>query len=1057
MLILHQSNRLEHLAQRLAGLLGESAGSPLQADWVVVQHPGMARWLSLKLATVLGIAANIDFPLPAAFVWRVFRLLPDELPEVDRYQPNRLVWRLHALLAEAASGPGAGPLSEYLADGDELRRFQLAQRLAELYDRYLLYRPDWILAWERGETAVEGEAWQADLWRRLSATDPSHWVGLQRMFFAQPLSEAPASLPERICLFGVPTLSPGYLQVIQRLAEVIDLHLFLLNPCAEHWAEIVAPRTQARRELASAAEALYLEVGHPLLATLGRQGRDFFSAINELDPGSEELFEESERETLLGRLQDQMLRLEAPRPDAQADDSIAFHPCHSPMREVEVLYDQLLALFETLPGLSPDQILVMTPEIDRYAPLIEAVFGEPGDRPAIPFRISDRSLLQRNPLAASLLELLELPGSRYTIGQLLNLLEQPAILRRFDLDAGALESITQWLVAAGIRWGRDGPSKAAWGLPPDEGNTWRSGLRRLLLGYAMPGEADELWREVLPLDAVEGGTAGLLGGLLAFSDRLFELESALAQPRSLVAWRDELLALLTRFFLPDSETQDQLDELRDNLQRLAEEAEEAGFDGEVSLELVRYRLQELLEASDGRGFLGGGVTCCALAPMRSLPFRVICLLGMNDGVFPRRQPTPGFDLMAGRFRFGDRSRRVDDRYLFLETLISARERLLISYVGRSERDNSPLPPAVVVDELRDTLRQMVGESGLEQLTFQHPLQSFSPNYFESLPGLFTYSAQRREAAMRVGRGERQESPLAPSPLAATETGASTVLSLEALLDFFGNPPRLFARERLQLSLEALAELPDEREPFELDRFVRLDAEHDLVEALWRGVSPDTLERRLKAAGCLPHGQSGGLVFGQMLQRAEAMVARLRPLLQQGERSGCDVDLPLAGGRLSGRLHDLLPVGRLAYTTERFYPYQLLRLWIGHLVLDLAAPPGVSRQTHLLEGDRRGLFRSPEDAGALLERLVECYREGHHRPLPFYPATAWAYLEGLASGDVETAMQKARGKWYGNSFQGGDAQKPYNRLLWPDGDCFTPEFGPLAETILGPVMDHLVWE
>jgi exodeoxyribonuclease V gamma subunit len=1056
MLTLHQSNRLEHLARRLAELLSQPTGNPLRADWVVVQHPGMARWLSLALAQSQGIAANLEFPLPAVFVWRAFRQLLGDVPELDRYQPKRLTWRIHEqlMLRDFAGVPSA--LSAYLESGDELRRFQLAQELASLYDRYLLYRPDWIAAWERGETAIAGDACQAELWRGLVRAQGRHWVRLQQQFFSQPTGGDLGDLPQRVYLFGVPTLSPGYLQILRRLSESLHLHLFLLNPCAAHWADIVPPQTQSRSELAGETASLYLEVGHPLLATLGRQGRDFFAAINELDPGSEELFEASERDTLLAKLQDQMLNLESPEAGAAVDDSITLHLCHSPMREVEVLYDQLLAMFEATPGLAPNEILVMTPQIDRYAPLIEAVFGEPGDRPAIPFRISDRSLLQRNPLAAALLELLDLPGSRYTIGQLLSLLEQPAVQRRFALDESALESITQWLIAAGIRWGRDGESKSGFGLPADAGNTWRAGLQRLLLGYAMPQRSEELWRGILPLDAVEGSTAEQLGGLLEFCHRLFALEQRLAPSRTVVDWRDSLLSLVQEFFLPDAESQEQADELRGIIQQLAEEVEEAGFEGEVSLRLIRYRLQALCENADGRGFLGGGVTCCALAPMRSLPFRVICLLGMNDGDFPRRQPSLGFDLMAGSFRFGDRSRRLDDRYLFLETLISARERLYVSYIGRSQRDNSPLPPAVVVDELCDTLRRMCGEEGLDELVHHHPLQAFSPDYFKSLPGLFSYSASSREAAMRVGRGMRSDAALASAPLAEAPRSALPEVALERLIGFFINPPRLFARERLQLNLGSVAELPEEREPFELDRFERLDGEHEMVEALMCGTTPENLLARLEATGRLPHGEAGRLVFNRMLQHAEATAARLRRRLAGTERSVYDIDLSLPQGRVNGRLHSLTVSGLLAYTTARFYPYQLLRRWIEHLLLNLAKPPGVAPQTHLLEGEREGIYHPPEDAGALLESLLELYWQGQDRPLPFYPATAWAYMEGLSGGDRERAMQRARTQWYGNRHQAGDAAKPYNRLMWPDGNCFTAEFASLNETILEPLRDHLEW-
>ncbi len=1056
MLTLHQANRLEPLVDRLADLLGRPVRDPLQAEWVVVQHPGMARWLSLQLAHRLGIAANLEFPLPAVFVWRAFHALFGDLPEIDPYQPNRLAWRIHGLLQQGELGDSSSPLTGYLAVGDELRGFQLAQQLAELYDRYLLYRPDWILAWEQGESAVADDAWQADLWRRLVESEPVHWVSLQQRFFSQDLERDLDGLPRQVCLFGLPTLSPGYLQVVNRLAEVRDVHLFLLNPCATHWADIVAPEGLSRQQLQSASEALYLEVGHPLLATLGRQGRDFFAAINEFDPGSDECFEPTGGSSLLARLQDQILELETPQGGLPTDDSIQLHICHSPMREIEVLYDQLLALFEAIPGLSPSDILVMSPDIEHYAPLIEAVFGEPGDRPPLPYRVSDRSLLQRNPLAGAFMQLLELPGSRYPIGQVLALLEQPAMQRRFGLDEEAVESLTRWLVEAGVRWGRDGASKAAWGLPTDEANTWQAGLRRLLLGYAMPEAPHELWQGVLPLDAAEGAEAEQLGGLLDFCERLFALESELAQARDMEAWRDLLLDLLQRFFHPADQADEELDELRQAVQQLADEAREAGFEEPLSLKIVSYRLKTLLEAADVRGFLAGGISFCALSPLRSLPFRVICLIGMNDDLFPRRQPALGFDLMAGQFRFGDRSRRADDRYLFLETLISARERLYISYVGQHQRDNSPLPASVVVDELCDTLRAMTSDEALQDMLHHHPLQAFSPLYFEPHKGLFSYSAARREAAMRVGLGQGREGPLVPASLPDMGADALPEIPLERLTEFFANPQRLFARERLRLSLGALAELPEEREPFELDPYQQLDREREMVEALLQGASPDRLWERLRAAGVMPLGQAGRLEFQQMLARADSMASQLRPWLSAGERQGLDIDLPLGPGRLSGRLHNLLPAGLLVYTTGRFHPYQLLGHWLEHLALNLAGPSGVVRETHLLQGDQSGRFHPPGDAEGLMTSLVSLYRQGLERPLPFYPGTAWEYVQGLAKGGEEKALQEASKRWYGNRYRPGDRAKPYNLLMWPDGDCFSEEFGRIAESVFVPLIEHLEW-
>ncbi|MEW8585578.1 MAG: exodeoxyribonuclease V subunit gamma, partial [Candidatus Thiodiazotropha sp.] len=355
MLRLYQSNRLEMLAARLAALIAEPLGEPLRQEQVIVQHPGMSRWLSLRLADHLGICANLAFPLPATFIWGLFHILLTEVPACDRYQPKRLAWRIYLQLQGLDADRLQPPLSDYLLGADEVKRFQLAQQLARVFDRYLLYRPDWILKWQRGEAATASDEWQADLWRQLAAEDGVHWVGLQLELSRVSEERLQAVLPPRLFIFGVPTLSPGYLELIRKISMLTEVHLFLLNPCEAHWADIVSPAAPAQLSLDAGEAELYLDVGHPLLATMGRQGRDFFAAINELDPGSEALFHRTGGSLLLHRLQDQLLTLESPQSAAKADSSITLHRCHSPMREVEVLYDQLLAMLDEIPHLTASE------------------------------------------------------------------------------------------------------------------------------------------------------------------------------------------------------------------------------------------------------------------------------------------------------------------------------------------------------------------------------------------------------------------------------------------------------------------------------------------------------------------------------------------------------------------------------------------------------------------------------------------------------------------------------------------------------------------------------
>jgi exodeoxyribonuclease V gamma subunit len=722
------------------------------------------------------------------------------------------------------------------------------------------------------------------------------------------------------------------------------------------------------------------------------------------------------------------------------------------MREVEVLYDQLLDILQAQPDLNPADILVMSPDIQTYAPLIEAVFGTPGDREVLPYQVSDLTLARDNSHVSAFLELLQLPGSRYTSNQLLALLEIPAIGRRFGLDEDALEQVAGWLAAANIRWGRDGAHKSQLGLPADPHNTWRAGLERLLSGFAMASDSDRLWQGIAPLEAAEGADSIRLAGLLDFCEAVFDLESELGGVHPVTDWCERLSALTERFFVTDSSAEQPLQQVRDAIARLRDNAEAAAFVSPVSLALIRHGLEQQFSRPTARGFLTGGVNFCALAPMRSLPFPVICLIGMHDGSFPREQPRLSFDLMDGRFRFGDRSRRADDRYLFLETLISARRRLYLSYVGHSIKDNSPLPPSVLVDELRDYLTAMIGDEGLSRITRQHPLQAFSGTYFSPDSGLFSYSERLRESARLAGQGRETERPLVERPLSAAQAGER--VELQQLIEFFTNPARVFARQRLNLQLEPGAGLLEEREPFVLEGFGGVELETELVRARLAGNSAQACFTLLDARGVLPHGNAGRRLFDRLMASAEAMQERLADLQLGDKMPPRDFSRRCAGLILEGRLTELYPQGQFAFSVGAFYPHQRLGLWLRHLALCLLRPADLPPRTSWLEAAEAGGFRPVETPEAILGPLLGLYRQGLDMPLPFYPGTSWAYAESLSlSGDPLAAYRAAQRKWLGNERQPGDSAKPYQQLMFADGDILDEAFERISLTVFRPLIEH----
>jgi len=955
----------------------------------------------------------------------------------------------------------------------------LAGRVASLLDQYQVHRPQWIEAWSAGRVtghtpAEGGEGWQAAVWQGLLARQgPNHRVALWQRFRERFAAEAGCDLdlPERISLFGIPALPQSQLQFFAMLAESIDVHLFLLSPSGHFWADLASRKELVRAELKHGAldpeTDLHLDEGGQLLMGLGRLGREFQDLLQEhpVQPGLEHFVDPGEG-SLLTLIQSDLnwalrrspLDLGPDRETLLADQSIRIHAAHSPMREVEILHDQLLHLLATRPGLEADDILVMVPEIGRYAPLVEAVFSDPaGEGTRLPFTIADRA--GGGPLGKGFFDLLDLLASRAPVRQVLAFLEQEPVWEGLGLNAEDLGLIRAWVVEVGVNWGLSAEDRASFGVPAEGVGTWRNGLDRLLMGLLAPGDGQTLIHGLLPADLLEAGQGPLLAKLLNFVEALTELTTAVRSSRPLAQWRDLLSTTLTRFFAPGERYHWERQKIRAALDDLVQVSTLAGFDEPLPLEVVRVALEKRLATAMGN-FLCGRITFCQMVPMRSIPFKVICLLGMNDNAFPRQERSPGFDLMAGRHLAGDRSRRDDDRYLFLETLLSAREVLTLSYVGMNST-NTPVPPSVVVSELLDHLAARLGlspERCEARLVTRHPLQPFSRRYFDG--ELRSYSQTQQAVAKGLSAGEPwpglfgQGVALACEPL--------TEVAVDELIRFFVHPVRTLLRSRLSLFLDEQDDLAAERERFSLSALDSYQLMSELTDhSLREAAQGSDLCPIVQLRGEVALGMAGRCQFEACQQEALALAQRLRLLRGQVPLPPRAFTLDLDGVTVSGVLDGLWPSGHYLYRPGKVGSMNLgdlVRAWIRHLCLSVIAPDEGWPTTFLY---RDGGWRYPffPEARATLLSLIDLYRFGQARPLPLLPKASLAYARKLwtgKGGDADQALAAAQAAWEDGDFFGGSEQEePYLAMVYGDGDPLS-EAGPygfqeVAARVLAPAL------
>lgn len=1056
MLHLHLSNRTERLFEALAGVLETPVGDLFTPEIIVVEEIGMARWLSQQLATRQGIVANVEFPLPAGFIWRLMQSQLQESAAESGFSKASLLWYGMALLPGLKEQPGFESIRHYLSGAEtETRTYQLSRQIADLFDQYLVYRPEQVLRWEAGEESH----WQAQLWRAMrEVSTQTHWAGLLEEFEQSITAEGfkAQGLPKRISLFAISSLSPGYIRLLALVAEHIDIHLYLVNPSINYWGDIVSEQDLARlrdRWRASGrpdVSELYT-VGNPLLASMGKPCRDFLDQWYEHPVTEEEDFVEPGDETLLSRVQGDILNLqerggaEIPAQTIALDDSIQVHVCHSPMREVQILHDRLLGLFESRPGLEPHEIVVMAPDIGKYAPYIESVFGAAPPERAIPYSVAAYSLA-RQPLVETLLAWLRLPDERFDAPTVMGWLELPAIRARFGLEHEALERIRQWVAESGIRWGLDAQHKAELGLPPNEQNTWKFGFDRLFLGYAMPRDAD-LFEGIAPYSNIEGSEAVWLGQLRDFIAQLKAWREVVATPATLAEWQGRINKIIEQLFQPDDEESLHLETLREQLARLVGSAESAGFTAKVSGNLVHQHLTDQLSAAAASyRLLNGRVTFSSMIPVRSIPFRVVCLLGMNDGDFPRNQRPLGFDLIAQHPRKGDRSLRDDDRYLFLESLLSAREVLHISHVGRDQQDNSERQPSVVVTELLDYIGQgynLVEGDLRTAIHIEHPLQPFSLRNFAA-------GSYAEEWLERIAK----PAPFASKPVPALERGETpSVLTLDALGRFCSNPSRHFLQHSLGVQCAEYDEALEDVEQFKLDTL----ASYRLKDEMFAGViaEEELLEsyyERLMARGELPHSVAGKLEFESLVEDVEALSRKVGEKLN-GKAVTIDVEIAVGDFMLTGRLENVVNGCLVRYRCARLKDNDTLALWLAHLAR--CASGNAGKSVHIaLDKTVEIEALSHTDAEKHLAALLALYREGMERPIPLFQSASAAYVRDFDKrGDKVSALEAARKKWVGNRQYSvrGDMDDPWVAQAFRDKDPLDDNFIEVAKRVWEPIV------
>lgn len=978
MFYLHASNKTENLLHHLATLVEADPLVPFaEEEIILIQSQGMERMISQYMAKHFTCWCNYRFFLPLTLLEAIAEKFSMAINS-EAFTRETLCWRIEEKLRDL-EGEEYQSLRGYLQGGQiALKRFQLARQLAHLFDQYQLMRPHLLRNWKKGR-AVTGnlaEQWQMQLWNSLindSGDDRTRGEQLFEIISFLEKNNELAGLPRRISVFGVHLLPPLFLDYLKGLAQHLDIHFFLLSPCENYWGDMI------RRPIDHSVDSN--DPGyHPLLVSLGGQGRDFHEMLLERGGFASEFFSyenpfNPDNPRLLHAVQADLLNgsIEMRKEGVAKDSSLRVISCHSRERELAILKDHLIHLLENEKELQLSDIVVMAPDIQDYAPFIPTHFGD------IQHSIADRSILKRNTTIALFQQFLDLLSGRFGWSEVLDLLDHEQVQRKFQITPADLELVRNWIKAAGVRWGLSGKTRKEGGFSFAE-NSWQAGLERLLMGVVV--DADEEVAGVLPYSEIEGSQARALGGICEFIALIEQAEADFRREHSLRQWAELFEHYSNRLF-HETASKDFLE-----LRRFFRSLDENGsvHRGDIPLRVMSTWFSVVAtESRSSSGFLKGGVTFCSMLPMRSIPFKAICVIGLNYGEFPESDRQPNYDLMKQQSLLGDRSLRADDRYQFLELLLACRQWLYLSYQGNSLENNDVLPPSVVLTEFLEILEQSYG---VRDLVERHPLHGFSSKYFSKNSNFFSYSDKNYHIAHALA----EESVKPEGWWQGALEGETNVIELADVFRFFAHPQRYFIEQSLDISLSEPEREPEETELLEISGLDAYGVEQQLLTTLFEDADVSRLKRKLRESGGWPLGVVGEVMFAQKNEEISLFAQQLNSYNMGQRRADLDVDISIEGYTLVGRLGHLYENGFLLCRYGRFRAKDLLIAWLYQLIGDrvMAKAP----QTRIATKDVVIRLDAEITEFPNLEDLLRLYLQGRRAPCRLLLEPALAYCRQL---------------------------------------------------------------
>ncbi|WWP02192.1 MAG: exodeoxyribonuclease V subunit gamma [Candidatus Dasytiphilus stammeri] len=1038
--------------------------NPLTSEIIIVQSISMSEWLKKKFLEDLSIIANITtYSSFTDFIWDMFICVLSDIPSESFLSKENIMWKLMTILPNMDKNPECEIFNTYLSrDFDKCRLLQLAMSIAELYNIYLIYRPEWLIRWERGEwvnnISMKTQKWQACIWNKIiqytrDLNQPIlHFANLYQIFI-QKIDETKKiikGLPERVFVFSN-SIPPIYLNILKALSNQLNIHFFFTNPCRYYWSDSYLPKQKDQTDKKTSFIFHLNEIpkyGNPLLASWGKIGSDSLYLLSNIDYRAEiDAFVDINPNNLLHIIQHDILELEdhsinftkenlkfskKKRLLNPEDQSLRIHICYNQLCEIEILQYELFKIISENPELKPSDIIVIVSDIDHYAPFIQAVFGNYSSEYYLPFSIYDINVRQKYSVIQVFLKIITICDhwDKFSSEEIINLLELPILRLKFNINDKNLSDLRSNLNELDIIW---------------------TNFNSLIISGNTNNLSDffNINKQILDSDLVEH--------LIIFLTYLHKWRIFLSKSRLFIEWKPICHHLINDFFIrdvADNNTEEILIFIENQWDKILSYGI-INYTERVSIKLLSNVLISCLDQKkNAPNFFDNVIHFCTMMPRRgAIPFKVVCMIGMNDEFykFPSSSPAVVFNLMIQNPQCGDMTNRHEDRYYFLEALISARKIFYISYIIRAFQYKTELLQLGFVGEIIDYIAYSfyLPETKLLDLDISAQIVRKHLIILHTYSTSFDYLKMIKNHLLKDNNKIYKNKSYKKFTLKKVLAPIFNDIKLKDLIRFWQHPVRTFFNKRL--SVYFLKKQVSDTKYFFLKNFNCYKFNTNLLNLLIKNQDPSILIDSYQPIWknynyFLDH------FFCQQQRVMAKIVARIKPYYSSN-RENKKIHITIADIQLSGYLSEVQTNGLV-----RWRPYRLnfkdgLFLWLEHLIYCFMNKNSnsVGKSIMFGQGNTQWCFNalSKQEATYWLTNFIKGYQNGMGNPLLLLPKTGGSWLKAsynYINSSIcheKTIQIQARQKLI----------QTWNEKIV--GDCHDPYFQCLFHTLDESVISEII--